>query len=125
VWVKEQTKLTGSGAKVKDPAGAAPRKVELPSRVKADGAKTIKLRYGPYVVPNMGVKNFLGEEGALWNFPDTVVEKPCDQCTIVGMNAGLEFPDGKNANIDNGLWLHHVSKEPSHYSITYHIVATG
>jgi len=27
---------------------------------------------------------------------------------ILGINAGLEYPDGRNANIDNGLWLHHM-----------------
>jgi hypothetical protein len=27
---------------------------------------------------------------------------------IVGMNAGLEYPDGRDANTDTGLWLHHV-----------------
>jgi hypothetical protein len=98
------------GGKVNDPPGAAPRKIDLPARVEVNGAKAVKIRYGPYKVPNMNVKNFLGEEGALWNYPDPRVDKPCDQCTIVGMNAGLEYPDGKNANIDTGLWLHHVSQ---------------
>jgi len=56
----------------------------------------------------MKTVNLLGEEGALWNYADTAIEKPCEECTIVGMNAGLEYPDGKNANIDTGLWLHHV-----------------
>lgn len=57
----------------------------------------------------MGYKNPLGEEGALWNYADLVAPKPCEgECTIVGVNAGLEYPDGKNANIDTGLWLHHV-----------------
>jgi hypothetical protein len=70
------------------------------------------MRYGPYKVPNMKVTNILGEEGALWNYADPVAEKPCGEageCTIIGMVAGLEYPDGKNANIDSGLWLHHVS----------------
>jgi len=26
----------------------------------------------------------------------------------VGMNAGLEYPDGRDANTDTGLWLHHM-----------------
>jgi hypothetical protein len=51
----------------------------------------------------------MGEAGSLWNYPDKVVEKPCSTCVIVGMNAGLEYANGKNANIDTGLWLHHVS----------------
>lgn len=34
----------------------------------------------------MKVVNILGEEGALWNYADTIAPKPCDECTIVGMN---------------------------------------
>lgn len=65
-------------------------------------------RYGPYKVPSMKTVNILGEEGALWNYADNVAPKPCEECTIIGMNAGLEYPDGTNANIDTGLWLHHM-----------------
>lgn len=56
----------------------------------------------------MNKKGITGEAGSLWNYPDTSIEKPCTQCTVVAQQAGLEFPDGKNANIDSGLWLHHV-----------------
>jgi hypothetical protein len=59
--------------------------------------------------------------------PHTVkltIYRPCEgACTIVGINSGLlriskpavyeirliteqEYPDGKNANIDTGMWLH-------------------
>ncbi|QDS68047.1 hypothetical protein FKW77_009716 [Venturia effusa] len=96
------------GGKVAAPAGAAPTKAELAVRTKTTGAKTTKMRYGPYKVPSMKVVNILGEEGALWNYADPVAPKPCEECTIVGMNAGLEYPDGTNANIDTGLWLHHM-----------------
>jgi hypothetical protein len=44
----------------------------------------------------------------IWNYPDTGVPKPCDECTIIAQVAGLEYPNGKNANIDTGLWLHHM-----------------
>ncbi|KAE9963396.1 hypothetical protein BLS_009335 [Venturia inaequalis] len=96
------------GGRVPAPAGAAPAKVELDVRIKVAGAKTTKMRYGPYKVPSMKVVNILGEEGSLWNYADTVAPKPCEECTIVGMNAGLEYPDGTNANIDTGMWLHHM-----------------
>lgn len=56
----------------------------------------------------MKYKNVLGEEGALWNYGDNKADKPCEECVIVGMNAGLEYTDGTNANIDTGMWLHHV-----------------
>ena len=92
-----------------DPPGAASKFVELAPRVQGNAAaKTVKIRYGPYKVPNMTVKNVLGEEGTLWNYPDNSVKKPCEDCYIVGMSAGLEWPDGKNANINEGMWLHHV-----------------
>jgi hypothetical protein len=99
--------IIARGGKVPDPAGATSKFVEMEPRVQ--GAKTVKVRYGPYKVPNMSVKNIMGEEGTLWNYPDNHVKKPCDECYIVGMNAGLEWPNGKNANINEGMWLHHVS----------------
>lgn len=103
-------------------------------------SKTVKVRYGPYVVPNMGHKNFLGESGALFNYPDTDVLKPCaGDCTLLGMNADLEYKDGsvssntslcleqlnadcsQNANIGNGMWLHHMvlfNVGPNRYGIS-------
>jgi hypothetical protein len=75
----------------------APRHPNVP------GSKTVKLRYGPYKVPNAS------KGGMVWNNPDMSVEKPCQDCMIIGMNAGLEYPNGTNANIDSGMWLHHVS----------------
>jgi hypothetical protein len=32
--------------------------------------------------------------------------RPCDKCTIIAMEAGLEYESGINANIDTGMWLH-------------------
>jgi hypothetical protein len=105
--------IVAKGGKVAAVAGATPVRQLLPEKVKLDGVKTerIKMRYGPYKVPNMKVTNILGEEGALWNYADPIADKPCGEageCTIIGMVSGLEYPDGKNANIDSGLWLHHV-----------------
>lgn len=51
----------------------------------------------------------MGDNGTLWNYPDINVEKPCDgDCVILGMEAGLEYADGKTANINTGMWLHHM-----------------
>jgi len=72
------------------------------------GAKRLKYRYGPYMVPNMNRTSLVGEEGMLWNFPDLNIPKPCTECVIIAQWAGLEMPDGRNANIDSGLWLHHM-----------------
>ena len=95
--------------KVPDPAGAAPRFQNLEQRRKnvAD-SQSVKVRYGPYKIPDMKATNLFGESGSLWNYADNSAPKPCDECTIIGMNAGLEYPNGTNANIDTGLWLHHV-----------------
>lgn len=50
----------------------------------------------------MGVAAISGEYGALFNFPDPKAEKPCEECTIVKMEAGLEYPNATDANIDSG-----------------------
>jgi hypothetical protein len=96
--------------KVPHPAGAAPAFVKMtPRRRQIAESETVKVRYGPYKVPDMKRTNIFGESGSLWNYADNGAPKPCEECTIIGMNAGLEYPDGTNANIDTGLWLHHVS----------------
>lgn len=47
----------------------------------------------------------------VWNSPSPSIEKPCPgKCTLIGMNAGLEFADGSDANTDQKMWLHHVSR---------------
>ncbi|KAE9986781.1 hypothetical protein EG328_004799 [Venturia inaequalis] len=102
------TSLMGKGGKVADPPGATPRKQLIKSDSPVPGVKRIKMRYGPYKVPNMGTKGISGEAGSLWNYPDTGVAKPCAECTIVSQFAGLEYPDGSHANIDTGMWLHHM-----------------
>lgn len=78
------------------------------STSKVAGAKRIKMRYGPYMVPGMNGTSITGETGMLWNYPDISVQKPGTEYTIVNQYAGLEYPDGSNANIDTGMWLHHM-----------------
>lgn len=102
------TTMLGKGGKVADPPGASSKRVNLQTTSKVSGVKRIKLRYGPYSVPNMNKTSITGEAGMLWNFPDLAIPKPCTTCTIVSQVAGLEYPDGKNANIDTGMWLHHM-----------------
>jgi hypothetical protein len=53
-------------------------------------------------------KNIMNEGGALWNCGDAEIEKPCEECTLLGLVAGLEYPNGTNANIDSGMWMHHM-----------------
>jgi hypothetical protein len=95
-----------AGVIVSDPPGAAPRRVPLKTDSQIPGVKRVKIRSGPYKAPNMSKMSFpTGEPGMLWNFPHRNIEKPCtDQCTILRQWAGLEYPDGSNANIDTGMW---------------------
>jgi hypothetical protein len=44
----------------------------------------------------------------IWNQPNPSIDKPCQKCLILGMNAGLEYGDGGDANTDTMMWLHHV-----------------
>jgi hypothetical protein len=44
----------------------------------------------------------------IWNQPTPKIAKPCSRCYILAMNAGLEYLDGKDANTDTNMWLHHV-----------------
>lgn len=56
----------GKGGKVTDPAGAVSKKQVLESPSKVAGVKRVKMRYGPYSVPNMNKTSITGEAGALW-----------------------------------------------------------
>jgi hypothetical protein len=61
--------------KVPEAPGAAPRKTTLTSKFDIPGAQRVKLRYGPYKVPNMKRKNMLGVSGMLFNYPQRNIEK--------------------------------------------------
>jgi hypothetical protein len=104
------TTIIGKGGKVAEPLAAkgVAKKQVLRSTSEVPGVRRIKFRYGPYEVPNMNRHGITGEAGSLWNYPDTNIEKPCSVCTIVSQQAGLEFPNGDNANVDHGMWLHHM-----------------
>jgi hypothetical protein len=49
----------------------------------------------------------------IWNQPTPKIAKPCSRCMILAMNAGLEYLDGKDANTDTNMWLHHVCSNKS------------
>ncbi|QDS75297.1 hypothetical protein FKW77_001278 [Venturia effusa] len=87
-------------------ATLTPKIQPLTARVKRiANSKTVKIRYGPYNVPAPRVP---GGEGMINNMPTPSVDKPCQDCMILGMNAGLEYPDGSDANTDTKMWLHHM-----------------
>jgi hypothetical protein len=98
-------------------AGPTTTRTTAPSNIPI---QTKKIRYGPFTVPNVNAPGksslswalpFLGvtlEKGMIWNEPKKDQTKPCDDCFITSIEAGLEYTDGSNANIHNGLWLHHM-----------------
>jgi hypothetical protein len=46
-----------------------------------------------------------GHAGMLENYPDSKIEKPCaGECTLLRQQAGLEYANGSDANIDTGMW---------------------
>jgi hypothetical protein len=61
---------------VTPPEGSAPRTVIEESKVRAvPDAKSVKIRYGPYLVPSAKVKGPMGHNGMLFNFPHENMEK--------------------------------------------------
>lgn len=102
----DSNKFLADYGKIERKPTDVPEFEELKPRVA--GARRVKWRYGPFSVPNVNLKNNAGEMGMLYNYP-TQEKKPCTgKCTILGFIAGLEYRDGKNANINTGTWLHHM-----------------
>ncbi|KAF2665986.1 hypothetical protein BT63DRAFT_46045 [Microthyrium microscopicum] len=73
-----------------------------PLHFKEYGAKRVLMRYGPYTVPSSK------EAHGMKEFNDQAAEKPCTDCYITGLRAGLEYPNGTVANTNTGMWLHHA-----------------
>jgi len=59
-----------------------------------DGAQIKKTRIGPITIP----------AGATLNRPVTNFPTPCTNCLITAIQLGLEYADGKRANVDSGAW---------------------
>jgi hypothetical protein len=76
----------------------------------------VKIRYGPYNIPanealepqtasTIGIGR---ERGGLTNVPTSNIQKPCSDCLVTSMRAGLENEDGEDLNVDTGVMLHHM-----------------
>jgi hypothetical protein len=89
------------------------------------GAKRVILRYGPYTVPPNSENNGMKE------FNDQSAERPCTDCYITKLQAGLEYPNGTIANSNTGMWLHHAvlydfgRKDLSCPDLPYRFFASG
>lgn len=76
-----------------------PRTVELqPAYFPHFGSRRVRIKYGPYTVLPSSMADFQEQQST----------KPCENCLITFMQAGLEYSDGRYANADTGIWLHHV-----------------
>lgn len=75
-----------------------------PLKPLTDRLETSKIttKYGPFLVPS---KN---EDNGMKSFTLINATKPCDECILASMQADLLYPDGRVANANNGMWLHHV-----------------
>ncbi len=81
-------------------------KVEpIPSKYFQDlGSKRVKITYGPFEIPG-------SEDPAtdgMVSFHDMNAMMPCHDCIITGFVSDLRFLDGKSANANKNLWLHHT-----------------
>jgi hypothetical protein len=73
--------------------------------------KRVKIRYGPYTIPSnthKGLEYALEGEKGILTWAAFKMKKPCEECMITTMEAGLEYPDGREATIDTGAWMHHL-----------------
>lgn len=66
----------------------------VPGQPGKDGGQIKKTRIGPITIP----------AGATLNRPVTAFPSPCKDCLITAIQLGLEYADGKRANVDSGAW---------------------
>jgi hypothetical protein len=70
-------------------------------------ANSTRISYGPWAVPGATGP---GHENAGMLEQKLLIgaQKPCGDCFITGFTPQLRYLDGTTANIDTGLWLHHI-----------------
>jgi hypothetical protein len=95
------------------PGGMAPEIQELKPLFDdyAPGSKRTKIRYGKYSLPKVSAQTIssllTGEQGTI-NTVTMGMKKPCTECSLITMQAGLEYANGSLAEPSNGGWLHHI-----------------
>ncbi|RDI80934.1 hypothetical protein Vi05172_g9131 [Venturia inaequalis] len=70
----------------------------IPGQPGKDGGQIKKTRIGPITIP----------PGATLNRPVVNFAPPCKDCLVTAIQLGLEYEDGKSANVDSGAWCHHI-----------------
>jgi len=74
---------------------------KMPAVSSVTGGRIVKVRYGAKI---------LMANGHIWN-NIAIIANPCSSlgtCYLTQIQAGLEYADGKNANVDTGAWMHHM-----------------
>jgi hypothetical protein len=80
------------------------------------GVKSKTVRYGPFNAMGMSMgsgmsmssMNMFNMQGSMQDFFPANIQKPCGNCYIVGMVPDLVYPNGKVANYNTGVMLHHL-----------------
>ena len=65
--------------------------------------QTADVRYGPIVVPAA-----LGDQPGQFSAVVPAMPMPCANCYLTGTEVDMVFEDGRSANLDSGLMLHHI-----------------
>lgn len=63
-----------------------------------DGAVRTTVKYGSYMVSSSKMMSTI-----------KAAKGPCTGCLVTAMEATIRYPDGKEANVDTGAWLHHIA----------------
>ena len=65
-------------------------------------SRRVQIKYGPFTT----YPSTIGD--GIHTFEVCNATKPCSDCLITWMQAGLEYSDGSYANAETVMWLHHV-----------------
>jgi Stress up-regulated Nod 19 len=82
---------------------APPRSSAEPAADPGPATQTADVHYGPIVLP-AAMGGHAGEFVAVV----PALPMPCTNCFLTGTHVDLVFEDGRSANLDNGVMLHHL-----------------
>ncbi len=85
-------------------AGPAPSAAPSPSPAPAPPGEPSVVRWGPFILPPAGAGGDADHANVV--VPDG--PKPCTGCYLVGVEPDLVYADGRSANLDSGVMLHHA-----------------
>jgi hypothetical protein len=99
---------TTPGGPLPPPAGVGDPIVGVnPDIQGTPGAQVKTIRYGPWTVP-AATGTGHANAGMIKDKSLIGAERPCGDCYVTGITVDLKYPDGRVANSDTGLWLHHT-----------------